>query len=97
MAKAKSTYSAPAPVVEAAPVEASDNPIGNAPLPNTDDEAAAGTEAVSKAAERLAAEQAAGADAAKKNAQSQPGIDNPPPPLEPEAPPAVPLPGDITA
>ena len=96
MAKAKSTYSAPKPVVETAPVETPDNPIGNDPLPSTSEEEAAGVEAVSKAAERLAAEQKAGAEAAAKNAQSQPGVDTPPPPPEPEAPPAVTLPGDVT-
>ncbi len=89
MAKAKSTYSAPKPVVETAPVETPDNPIGNGPLPSTSEEEAAGVEAVSKAAERLAAEQAAGAEAAAKNAQSQPGAT---PPSEPIAP--APLPGE---
>jgi hypothetical protein len=84
MAKVKSTYSAPKPVVETP-----DNPIGNDPLPSTSEEEAAGVEAVSKAAERLAAEQAAGAEAAAKNAQSQPGAT---PPSEPIAP--APLPGE---
>jgi hypothetical protein len=90
MAKAKSTYSAPKPVVEPAPGETPDNPIGNDPLASTSEEEAAGVEAVSKAAERLAAEQKAGAEAAAKNAQSQPGAT---PPSEPTAP--MPIPGEV--
>jgi hypothetical protein len=53
--------------------EATDeNPIGNAPLPTAEEEAAAGVAAVSAAEQRLADEQAAGAEAAKRNAASTP-------------------------